>query len=188
MPRANGIIQDKGITIAKEPMTSNTIWDWFVETILFSSAVLEEVALLKRILRCFELVLGLKINLAKSTLVGVGCPLEVGQPLASKLHCKVGNLPMIYLDCKWELEKDPKLFGILWLSILSGSWLYEKGIIVLWEEELHWLRPLCLIFQFTLSHCIFYFFLVEYFVSFFLMPVAVRESWIVSGGTFVGRW
>lgn len=38
--------------------------------ILFNSQRWEEVVTLTRILRCFELVLGLKINLSKSLLVG----------------------------------------------------------------------------------------------------------------------
>ena len=40
------------------------------DTILFTSRW-EEVATLKRILRCFQIVSGLKINLSKSFLVGV---------------------------------------------------------------------------------------------------------------------
>lgn len=43
------------------------------DTVSFSSAKSEEVATLKRTLRCFHLSTGLKINLSKSMLVGVGC-------------------------------------------------------------------------------------------------------------------
>lgn len=68
-----------------------------VDTIIFSSSKWEEVAVLKRILRCFELSRGLKINLAKSMLVGVGCSEEVVQPLVRNLACNVGKLPCIYL-------------------------------------------------------------------------------------------
>lgn len=50
------------------------------DTILFSSTSLEEVLVLKRILRCFELSSRLKINLAKSVVVVVGCSDEVIQP------------------------------------------------------------------------------------------------------------
>lgn len=67
------------------------------DMILFSSARWDEVVVLKRILRCFELILGLKINLAKSMVVGVGCPLEDVQQLACRLHCKVGKMPLSYL-------------------------------------------------------------------------------------------
>ena len=40
------------------------------DTILFSSSRWEEIVVLKKILRCFELASGLKNNLQKSTLVG----------------------------------------------------------------------------------------------------------------------
>ena len=40
------------------------------DTILFSSSKWEETIVLKRILRCFELTSGLKVNIQKSTLVG----------------------------------------------------------------------------------------------------------------------
>lgn len=50
------------------------------DTILFSSTSLEEVLVLKRILRFSELSSRLKINLAKSVLVVVGCLDEVIQP------------------------------------------------------------------------------------------------------------
>ena len=42
------------------------------DTILFNSTRWEEVVALKRILRHFELCLGLKINLSRSLIVGVG--------------------------------------------------------------------------------------------------------------------
>lgn len=45
-------------------------------TILFKSSRREEVAILKRILRCLELVAILNIYLSKSVLVGVGCSKE----------------------------------------------------------------------------------------------------------------
>lgn len=43
------------------------------DTILFSSTRREEILALKRILRCFQLVSGLKVNISKSMLVGVEC-------------------------------------------------------------------------------------------------------------------
>lgn len=67
------------------------------DTILFRSSRWDEVVALKRILRCFELCLVLSVNLSKSMLVGVGCPYEVVLDLASKLHCRVGELSFLYL-------------------------------------------------------------------------------------------
>ena len=53
--------------------------------------------MIKRILRSFELSSGLKFNLAKSLLVGVGCQEEFIKSMACKFSCKVGKLPMINL-------------------------------------------------------------------------------------------
>lgn len=68
------------------------------DTILFSSTRWEEVVVLKRILRCFELYSSLKINLSKSLMMGVGTMDEEIQTLASKFHRKSGKLPLFYLD------------------------------------------------------------------------------------------
>lgn len=56
----------------------------------------EEIVALTRILTCFEMTFGLKINLAKSVMVGMGCSDELVQPLASIFKCKVGKLPLAY--------------------------------------------------------------------------------------------
>lgn len=52
--------------------------------------------MIKRILRSFELSSGLKFNLGKSLLVGVGCQ-EFIDSMTCKFSCKVGKLPMINL-------------------------------------------------------------------------------------------
>lgn len=67
------------------------------DAILFCSANEEEVFMLKRILRCFQLVSGLKVNLCKSSLVGVGCSGALVRLLARKIHCNNGKLPAMYL-------------------------------------------------------------------------------------------
>lgn len=53
--------------------------------------------MLKRIVRCFKLVYGLKVNLSKSSLVGVGCFEEVVRSLANNIHYNVGKLLLMYL-------------------------------------------------------------------------------------------
>lgn len=48
-------------------------------------------------LRCFEIVSSLKINQAKSLLVGMGSLEDEMQLLADLLLCKVGKLSLLYL-------------------------------------------------------------------------------------------
>ncbi|KAJ0668540.1 putative RNA-directed DNA polymerase [Helianthus annuus] len=52
---------------------------------------------LNRILRCFYLCSGLKVNLNKSSLYGVGVVEEEVELMAKKLGCKEGKLPFGYL-------------------------------------------------------------------------------------------
>lgn len=67
------------------------------DTIFFSSANMEEVVALKRILTCFELSSWLKLNLSKSMMVGVSCSEEVVRSLDSTFRRKIGKLPFSYL-------------------------------------------------------------------------------------------
>lgn len=67
------------------------------DTVLFCSATTKEVVTMKRILRCFQLVSGLKVNFSKSSLVGVGCFEDLVRSLASAIRCRVGKLLILYL-------------------------------------------------------------------------------------------
>ena len=66
------------------------------DTIIFSSSRWEEIVVLKRILRCFELSFELRMNLSKCMLVGIGTSNDEVQLLASKLLCRVRSLPFPY--------------------------------------------------------------------------------------------
>lgn len=66
-------------------------------TILFCEAGKEEVSNIKRVLRCFELISGLKINSHKSQVCGVGVPEENLNSFVALLNCKSLPLPMKYL-------------------------------------------------------------------------------------------
>lgn len=66
------------------------------DIILSSSAIGQEVATLKQILRCFQLS-EVKGNSAKSVWVGVGCSEEVTKSIADGVYCREGRLPIMYL-------------------------------------------------------------------------------------------
>ncbi|XP_076936463.1 uncharacterized protein LOC143603585 [Bidens hawaiensis] len=55
---------------------------------------------MKRILRIFYLCYGLKINLHKSVLYGVGVDIEYLKIEAEALGCKAGDIPFVYLGIK----------------------------------------------------------------------------------------
>ncbi|XP_028127335.1 uncharacterized protein LOC114323862 [Camellia sinensis] len=66
-------------------------------TILFCEADWVEVTNVKRILRYFEVVSGLKINYHKSTVNGVGIDETPVDEFASRLNCTSQKLPFKYL-------------------------------------------------------------------------------------------
>jgi hypothetical protein len=66
------------------------------DTLVFSEASQVQVQAIRDLLICFELVSGLKVNLAKSVLVPVGEVSDMGA-LAEILGCEVGSFPITYL-------------------------------------------------------------------------------------------
>lgn len=69
------------------------------DTLIFSSDSLHSMQNIKRILLCFELVSGLKVNFYKSSIVGVGVGVAAHTCnfTAQLLRCKQDQLPLIYL-------------------------------------------------------------------------------------------
>lgn len=77
------------------------------DTIVVSNGEVAEVENIKRILRCFEVMSGLRINYHKSTVSGVGMTEEESMHLASILKCKTQSLPIKYLGL--PLGVSPRL-------------------------------------------------------------------------------
>ncbi|XP_071694501.1 uncharacterized protein [Rutidosis leptorrhynchoides] len=67
------------------------------DTIFFGSWSLENIENLMKLLKCFELSSGLKVNYFKSNLFGVGVDKKEVEETASLFCCKVGSFPFIYL-------------------------------------------------------------------------------------------
>ena len=67
------------------------------DTLIFSSNSLYSMRNIKRILLCFELVSGLKVNFYKSSNVGVGVTAHTCNFTAQLLRCKQDQLPLMYL-------------------------------------------------------------------------------------------
>ena len=58
------------------------------DTLLFCKADLSQILVFKRILRCFEMISGLSINLAKSVIAGCNISEERSRAWASMVKCK----------------------------------------------------------------------------------------------------
>ena len=71
------------------------------DTFLFCDASREQILSIRLVLTCFQAFTGLKVNVGKSEIVPIKEVRNI-QYLANILQCKVGSLPMIYLDMLLE--------------------------------------------------------------------------------------
>nr|KYP70309.1 Putative ribonuclease H protein At1g65750 family [Cajanus cajan] len=76
------------------------------DTLIIGEATMQNLWCLKAILRCFELISGMKINFHKSYVVGIHSGVDFIDLAASFLHCKVGQLPFKHLGL--PLGANPK--------------------------------------------------------------------------------
>lgn len=67
------------------------------DTLIFIPAELDRVKNLRRVLWCFEIISGLKINFHKSSIVGLNVDSSLQSLTSSVLGCKTDSLPTKYL-------------------------------------------------------------------------------------------
>ena len=84
-----GAVNSVGVRISHLLFADNTI--------LFCDASREQLLSIRLALSCFQAFTGLKVNVGKSEIVPVGEVNNLAE-LASILHCRVGSLPMKYLE------------------------------------------------------------------------------------------
>ncbi|XP_028113957.1 uncharacterized protein LOC114312000 [Camellia sinensis] len=133
------------------------------DTILFCEADWGEIVNIKRILRCFEVLSGLRINFNKSVVCGVGIPEELGQDFASRLNCKFQKLPIKYLGL--PLGASPSS-SRTWLPVIEKC----KQRLASWKRRyLSFAGRLTLIKSVLASLPIFY-------LSIFKMPEMVAKK------------
>ena len=67
------------------------------DTIIFCESEVDQLLNVKRVLRCFQVISGFKINFSKSSLFGFNIDKEILADWADKISCKVESLPTTYL-------------------------------------------------------------------------------------------
>ncbi|GLU15614.1 hypothetical protein SLE2022_320890 [Rubroshorea leprosula] len=86
----------EGIKVGKGELSISHL-QFADDTLIMGEAKEENIWAVKYIMRSFELVSGLKINYAKSQLMGVNVEEEWLTRMASLLNCKIGSIPFKYL-------------------------------------------------------------------------------------------
>ncbi|XP_019447350.1 PREDICTED: uncharacterized protein LOC109350582 [Lupinus angustifolius] len=67
------------------------------DTILVCTLKENNIWCVKSILRCFEMISGLKVNFNKSSLIGINVAHYLLSAAATFLSCKIGSIPFLYL-------------------------------------------------------------------------------------------
>ncbi|XP_058181333.1 uncharacterized protein LOC131299773 [Rhododendron vialii] len=132
------------------------------DTIIFCKNDREELANIKRILRCFQLKSGLKINFSKSSLCGIKVNHQIVTSLARIMGCKVDHLPIKYLGL--SLGANPNRIKT-WDPVVERM---EKRLSV-WRRRFNTTGGRLTLTNSSLSS------LPIYFLSIFKMPVSVAK-------------
>lgn len=93
----NGMLKRAVNTFGSLNPLSVSLLQFADDTLFIGKASIQNAVLLKCILRCFELISGLKVNFSKSKIVGICVGDELERRMAAILHCRSSKLPFMYL-------------------------------------------------------------------------------------------
>lgn len=82
------------------------------DTLFFAKPDASNLMSLVRLLDIFCLALGLKINMAKSVLLGINLGEEETQHLVNIIGCSAGSWPIKYLAYRWVVILEGKISGV----------------------------------------------------------------------------
>ncbi|XP_071713248.1 uncharacterized protein [Rutidosis leptorrhynchoides] len=86
----------KGVEIGKDKVSISHL-QYADDTIFIGEWSKRNVYNLQKLLKCFELASGLKVNFQKSFLYGVGVGIDELNHVAKRIGCQVGKFPFTYL-------------------------------------------------------------------------------------------
>lgn len=118
---------------------------------------------MKRILRCFEIMSGLKINFHKSKVCRIGVEDELVQAFSKKLNCLTQKLPLNYLGM--PLDANPRCKR-MWQPVVDKF----KKKLALWKSRCLSFAGRLTLIKSVLSG------LPVYFLSLFKMPVGIANQ------------
>lgn len=133
------------------------------DSVFVVDGTLENVAVIKRLLRCFELLSGLSVNFEKSCVYGVNMDAENLEVAAGVLGCKIGSFPIPYLGMK----VGGRLYGSMaWSYVLEKMKKKLKG----WDVKSLSMGGRVTLIQSTLSA------IPLYWLSFLPLPKSVENK------------
>jgi hypothetical protein len=133
------------------------------DTIFVGEACVENLWSMKAILRCFELISGLKVNFSKSNIFGVNVHNSFLEGAATFLHCKVRSLPFTYLGL--PVGANPRRLST-WNPILE---VIQKRL-TLWKNKYISLGGRVVLLNSVLAA------IQIFYLSLFRMPMGVRKK------------
>ncbi|XP_028052094.1 uncharacterized protein LOC114256638 [Camellia sinensis] len=133
------------------------------DSIIFSEADWDQMVLIKRVLRCFEFLSGLRINYHKSVVCGVGMDDSLLLSFAKLLNCQVHSLPLKFLALPLGANPGRKS---TWKPVLDKF----RSKLSRWKRKLLSFAGRLTLIKSTLSS------LPIYFLSLFKMPEGVAKE------------
>ncbi|GKB85399.1 hypothetical protein Tco_0957671 [Tanacetum coccineum] len=93
-------------------------YNYWLELLLLLK-IEEKVLIWINILKCFKLGSGLKVNLSKSRIIGVGVPINVFEEITASLGCALDSIPFIYLGLPVgrKMRLCEGMYWVKWNSI-----------------------------------------------------------------------
>ncbi|XP_028081384.1 uncharacterized protein LOC114282838 [Camellia sinensis] len=133
------------------------------DTVIFCETEWSEIIAIKRILRCFEVVYGLRLNFYKSVMCGIGVDKELVSDFATVLNCCSQKLPLKYLGLPLGANPHTRL---CWKPIIDNF----KRNLTGWKRKM-----LSFIGKFVLIKSILSSLLV-YYMCLFKLPECVAKE------------
>ncbi|GMP23993.1 hypothetical protein CsSME_00001406 [Camellia sinensis var. sinensis] len=133
------------------------------DTLFLCKADWAEIEAMKRVLRCFEIVSGLRINFHKSVVCGVGVDDELVKEFVAKLNCLGQKLPLKYLGL--PLGANPSRRQT-WQPVIDKVKLKLAG----WKRRLLSFAGRLVLIKSVLSK------LPTYYMSLFKIPESVAKD------------
>lgn len=151
----------KGFKVGREGVEVSLL-QFADDTLFICEPSTQNVLAMKSMLRCFELMSGLKVNFFKSKLAGVSVAEDVLLRYANLLHCKTTEIPFVYLGIHVGANPRKKT---TWDPLLSKL----RKRLSLWKRKtLSFGGKVCLIRSVLSSIPLFY-------LSFFKLPKGVAS-------------